>query len=127
MAIPERTSQETARTEEKQSSSPLGERVARLEGAYEHLATKADVNAVRTDLEKVRTEVESVRTEVESVRTEVQSVRTEGESGRSELRSEISSLRADVRATRWMLGILIAAASVGVAVVNVVVALALRT
>ena len=109
MALPERTSQEPASTEEKQSISPLGERVARLEGAYEHLATKADVNAVRTDIEKVRTEVESVRTEVESVRTDVEGI------------------RGDIRALRWMLGILIAAASVGVGVVNVVVALALRT
>ena len=48
-----------------------GERIARLEGAYEHLATKVDVEGVRTDVERVRTEVESVRTEVVALRSEV--------------------------------------------------------
>ena len=54
-----------------------GERIARLEGAYEHLATKVDVERVQTEVERVRTEVESVRTEVESVRTEVVALRSE--------------------------------------------------
>ena len=30
-----------------------GERLSRLEGAYEHLATKVDVERVRTDLGRV--------------------------------------------------------------------------
>ncbi len=34
-----------------------GERIARLEGAYEHLATKADVEGVRTELVALRSEV----------------------------------------------------------------------
>ena len=48
-----------------------GERIARLEGAYEHLATKVDVERVQTEVERVRTEVESVRTEVVALRSEV--------------------------------------------------------
>ena len=32
----------------------LGERVARLEGSYEHLATKSDVAATRADIERLR-------------------------------------------------------------------------
>ncbi len=47
------------------------ERLSRLEGAYEHLATKADVERVRTDVERVRTDVEGVRTDVERVRSEL--------------------------------------------------------
>ncbi len=122
MEVSQVETQATAPTE-RQSGAPIGERVAKLEGAYEHLATKADFHALRTEIEKVRTEVESVRTEVESVRTEVESVRTEVET----VRTEVGSVRADLRANRWLLSILIAAASVGVAVVNVLVTLALRT
>ena len=33
--------------------APDGERLSRLEGAYEHLATKVDVERVRTDLGRV--------------------------------------------------------------------------
>ncbi|MCY3796954.1 MAG: hypothetical protein OXG84_04055 [Chloroflexi bacterium] len=127
MAISEPTSQVTAQAEETRESMPVGERVARLEGAYEHLSTKADVGSVRTEVEKVRTEVESVRTEVESGRTEVESLRSETNEKFGRLSSEIATLKADIRSTRWMIGVLIAAASVGVAVVNVLVTLALRT
>ena len=134
MAVTESVAQTTSQADEALLGSPIGERVARLEGAYGHLSTKADVQSVRVELEKVRTEVESVRTEietvrteVETVRTEVETVRTEVESLRSEMNSELGSLRAGMRANRWILGILIGVASVGVAVVNVLVTLALRT
>ncbi len=36
-----------------------GERLSRLEGAYEHLATKADVERVRADLERVRADLKT--------------------------------------------------------------------
>ncbi len=41
-----------------------GERIARLEGAYEHLATKVDVEGVRTEVERLRTELVALRSEV---------------------------------------------------------------
>ena len=41
-----------------------GERIARLEGAYEHLATKVDVERVQTEVERVRTEVVALRSEI---------------------------------------------------------------
>ena len=37
------------------------ERLSRLEGAYEHLATKADVERVRTDVERVRSELKGMK------------------------------------------------------------------
>ena len=40
-----------------QESLTDGERIARLEGAYEHLATKVDVEGVRTELVALRSEV----------------------------------------------------------------------
>lgn len=33
---------------------PIGERLARLEGAYEYLATKSDVALTRADVERLR-------------------------------------------------------------------------
>ena len=49
-------------------SAAEGERLSRLEGAYEHLATKADVERVRTDVERVRTDVERVRSELKGMK-----------------------------------------------------------
>lgn len=48
-----------------------GERIARLEGAYEHLATKVDVEGVRTEVERAQTVVERLRTEVVALRSEI--------------------------------------------------------
>ncbi len=49
--------------------------MSRLEGGYEHLATKADVESVRVDLERLRAEttaeIGSVRGEIERVRAEI--------------------------------------------------------
>ncbi len=57
------------------------ERLSRLEGAYEHLATKADVESVRADVERLRADLERVRAElkadVERVRADVERVRAE--------------------------------------------------
>ncbi len=49
-------------------SASEGERLSRLEGAFEHLATKADVERVRTDVERVRTDVERVRSELKGMK-----------------------------------------------------------
>ena len=46
----------------------LEERVSRLEGGYEHVATKADVERVITEF---RTEVGKLRTEVERNRADI--------------------------------------------------------
>ena len=44
------------------------ERLSRLEGAYEHLATKATVERVRTDVERLRTDVERLRSELKGMK-----------------------------------------------------------
>ncbi len=36
-------------------------RISSLEGAYQHLATKADIESLRTDLEGLRSEMKSMR------------------------------------------------------------------
>ena len=41
------------------SNNDIGERVSRLEGGYEHLATKADIADVRTELANVKAELKA--------------------------------------------------------------------
>ena len=53
----------------------LEPRLSRLEGAYEHVATKEDVANVRTEVANVRTEIADVRTEIAEVRTDIAGVK----------------------------------------------------
>ena len=39
------------------ASPSIEERVSRIEGGYEHLATQADVERVRSDVERLRSDV----------------------------------------------------------------------
>lgn len=73
------------------------ERIARIEGAYEHLATKADVESIKTAVHEVRTEVQTVKTELQA---DIQSVR-------SELHGEIAGIKNDLRWMKWTLGIVV--------------------
>ena len=61
------------------------ERVSRLEGGYEHVATKADIERVLIAVERNRTENERVLVEVERVRTEIERVRVEVERVKADL------------------------------------------
>jgi hypothetical protein len=42
-------------------SGTIGERVARIEGVLEHLATKADLERLRTELQDVRAEMQRMK------------------------------------------------------------------
>ena len=42
----------------------IEERVSRLEGGQEHLATKADVESVKVEVERVKVELERVRADL---------------------------------------------------------------
>ena len=59
-----------------------GERLSRLKGAYEHLATRADVERVRVDVERVR----------------------------ADLSRDIEQVRSELRGMKWVIGVGIAAA-----------------
>ncbi len=56
-----------------EQSSTIGERISRIEGGYEHLATKADVAEVKAEIADVK----------------------------SELKSEIAEVRGDIRGIKW--------------------------
>ena len=102
-------------------SRSLEERVSRLEGGSEHLATKADIERVLTALERVRTEsqtgLERNRTEfltgLERNRTEF---RTENERNRAEFRTESERNRTEIQRNRAdIIKIMVRLAGVGMA------------
>ncbi len=69
------------------------ERLSRLEGVYEHLATRADIEALRGDNEK-----------------SIEALRGDFERSIEALRGDIA--RAEARMLRWTMGTIIAAAAV---------------
>lgn len=87
-----------------QEISAERERLARLEGAYEHLATKADVERVRINIEQLRSELGR---EIGQVRSELG---RDIEQVRSELGRDIEQVRSELRALKWVIGIGIGAA-----------------
>ena len=66
-------------------TTPIEERVARLEGGYEHLATKADVESLRADL----------KADIGAVRADFK-----GDLGaaRADFKADIGAVRADFKA-----------------------------
>ena len=78
------------------------ERIARIEGAYEHLATKADVETVKAEVQSVKAEVQSVRSELKA---DIQSVQSELKTDIQEIRSDMDVVRNELRWLRWLMAI----------------------
>lgn len=84
----------------------LEERVSSIEGAYDHLATKADVQELRGDMNAA---VEGLRgdmnTAIERLRGDM---RTEIETMRGDLRNDIRT--SEVRMIKWVAGLMVGTA-----------------
>ena len=76
------------------------ERLSRLEGVYEHLSTRADIEALRGDMMTLRGDFERA---IEALRGDI-------EKSVEALRGDIA--RAEARMLRWTMGTIIAAAAV---------------
>ena len=72
------------------------ERLSRLEGGYEHLATKADIERVLVAVERNRAEAqienERNRTEIERLRVENERIRAENERNKADIIKVIISV-----------------------------------
>ena len=90
----------TTQTDDRPSTE---ERVSRLEGAYDHLATKADVADVRTEIANVRIEVAELRTEVAKGRAETAAMET---------RTRAETAAMETRMVKWIVSV----AGIGVAI-----------
>ena len=71
-----------------------GERIAALEASYEHVATKADIQAVKTDIANLRAEVKG---DIASLRVEL---KDDIADLRVELKDDIASVKDDVASLR---------------------------
>ena len=128
-----------AQSDAPREAQTQSERIAVLEASYAHVATKADIADVRTEVAKVRTEIADLRTELKTdianlrteVRTDIANLRTEVISEIGDLatsvNTDIGTLRTDMKNMRWIIGVLMAAASIFITAANVLVSLALRT
>ena len=98
--------------------TPLEERVSRLEGGHEHLATKADIADVRTSIAQVHTSIAQVHTSIAQVYTSIAEVRTSMAELRAELLERIAS--GENRHIRWTVGTVLVGLSIAVAVIKLI-------
>ena len=78
------------------------ERIASLETAVPHLATKAGLEGVRLKIRVVRAEFLSVRSDVEKLKADIKLLKT-----------EVKSIQFELKVLRWLIG---TTTSIGVAV-----------
>ena len=82
-----------------------GERIVALEASYEHVATKADIQAVKTDIANLRAELKSDNANLRvELKDDIASLRVELKDGiaslRVELKDDIASVKDDVASLR---------------------------
>ena len=80
----------TAPPDTTERNRSLAERLSRLEGGYEHLATKADVERILVAVERFRAEAQ-----IENERARAEA-RADNERARAEARAENERLRTEV-------------------------------
>jgi hypothetical protein len=85
--------------------------VAEIRAVMPHLATRADLNALKAEL---KDEIHSARAETQSVRVEVQAVRGE----MNLLRADMNSM--ETRMIKWMIGTTISTAALAFSVAKLV-------
>ena len=78
-----------------EQTSPHGERVSRIEGGYEHLATKADVGRVETDLAQMKSDLKAdiARTEA-GLKADIARIE-------AELKADIARQDGQIRGIKW--------------------------
>lgn len=89
----------------------LEDRVSRLEGAYEHLATKADISDLKAELKtdisdsraELKADVSELKTDVSDLRTENTHMATKADL--AELRADMERLHSST--IKWMVGLVL--------------------
>ena len=99
--------------------------VSELRGAYQHLATKADVEGTKVEISETRAELKAnisetraeLKTEISETRTELKTeiadtrieLKTEIAETRAELKADIAEIRGELRLMKWFMGLTLAA------------------
>ncbi len=126
-AAPASLEERIARLEAQRNAPMPTERLARIEGAYEHLATKADLQTVKSDIAAVKSELQgdiatvkselqgdiaAVRSDIATVKSELQgdiaAVKSELQGEMADVRVTVQAVQSEQRALKWMMGIGIA-------------------
>ncbi len=126
-AAPASLEERIARLEAQRNAPMPTERLARIEGAYEHLATKADLQTVKADIATVKSELQgdiaavkselqgdiaAVRSDIATVKSELQgdivAVKSELQGEMADVRVTVQAVQSEQRALKWMMGIGIA-------------------
>ena len=92
-----------------ETNENLRERVSRIEGGYEHLATKADLANVKSEL---KADVDKARTELANVKAELKADIAETNSKIDRLTAEMA--RLETRMFFRMAGLVVAAVTAAV-------------
>ncbi len=103
-AAPASLEERIARLEAQRNAPMPTERLARIEGAYEHLATKADLQTVKADIATVKADIATVKSELQgeiaAVKADIATVKSELQGDiaavRSELQGDIAAVRSDI-------------------------------
>jgi len=104
-----------------QRNRSQAERLSRLEGGYEHLATKADVERILVAVERIRAEAQleneraraEARADNERIRAEA---RSENERLRTEFLAEIERIRAEAERNKAdIIKMIVSVAGIGAA------------
>ncbi len=98
-----------------EQTTPLGERVSRIEGGYEHLATKADLARVETDLAQMRAESKADIAELDRKIAGLEG-KIAGLDGKVVgLEGKVEALHGEIRGIKWWI---VSAAAAIVAIVG---------
>ena len=85
-----------------EQTSPLGERVSRIEGGYERLATKADVGRVESDLAQMKSALRADVARVGTVLAQMKAVlKADIARIEAELKSDIARQDGQIRGIKW--------------------------
>ena len=104
----------TVKTNEGERIQQAERDVSELRGAYQHLATKADVEGTKVEIAETRT---GLRTEIAETRAELKANIAETRAGlkadiaemRAELKADIAEVRGELRLMNWVMGLTLAA------------------
>ncbi len=101
-AAPASLEERIARLEAQRNVPMPTERLARIEGAYEHLATKADLQTVKSEPQGA---MAAVKSELQGA---IAAVKSELQGAIAAVKSDIAVVQSEQRALKWLMGIGIA-------------------
>ncbi len=101
-AAPASLEERIARLEAERNVPMPTERLARIEGAYEHLATKADLQAVKSELQG---DMATVKSELQGA---IAAVQSELQGDIATVQSDMAAVKSELRLLKWLMGIGIA-------------------